>query len=358
MTVEAQGRPDFLSRVLNHSATSWLVLAITALPTIWLTAHPGTPGVAIGVLAVVAAVLVFIQPNSVQKLLFIVAMSGLFYAEMQAVALDAKQRESQRVNDQVTLNGQFERTIDNDRIEMRAVIDHANGQFKRTIAKFNNLEQSDRTIQESAGESVKQLTGGNSFPWGEPFSQANFKDDVFGKPKPGQQYYFLARNTGDYAISGVDVEIVHMAPKGDALDELDKPDIYHVGTIAPKGVRIIPFFFRPSPEEGGAADTYILNFYYSGGEVMQYTSFGNGTGLLRFDELVHIIFAPAPCVVQQTKNFDQENYTVSYRIDSTGGDIANERTGRSIDSPGEQQYLSYIQRKCLAIGRGVKSPKL
>jgi hypothetical protein len=98
---------------------------------------------------------------------------------------------------------------------------------------------------------------------------------------------------------------------------------------------------------------YILEFFYSGGEVRQYISFTEGgrSSAMRFDDSTNITVAPAPCVLDKLNNSDwkRPNYTLHFKYDSSGGSIVDSDTGLSLTSGKEQRRIAQIQKKCSAV---------
>jgi len=354
MAEHAKRSLDFITRLLSNSGTSWLVLILAAGPTIWLTFDVPQPGIAIGILAVLAGVLIFVQPTAPQKLLYIVVMTGLFYDETAAVKADAKAKDDQRTADQLILERRFASVIGSEQGAMATIIKNANSQFGKSIGKLEDLGQSQADIQDSEKISVNQLTGGNSFPWAYAFSESRFKDGFFPENKSTHKpnnYFFLVRNSGDFAIPGVDLEIVHLAPGGSMSQEFDNPVIIHVGTIPPQGFKNIGYDFWPHPANASEPDIYELKFYYAGGEVVETLSYVDGREQMRFDEAASISFAPAPCIVQRPYISKMKDYVITYNIGPTGAELYDPTTKRSVKDAAEQKYLWAVKQKCLAEGQ-------
>jgi len=167
------------------------------------------------------------------------------------------------------------------------------------------------------------------------------------KPDTPKTFVFIVRNSGDYPLSGVDLDIVHMSKDPEQRTNVQ------VGAIGPRGSRQPAFTFWPDTAKG--ADIYILEFHYAGGVVRQMIAFANGseTSAMRFDETTQIDVAPAPCVLERFSISDDKrpNYTLQFKIDSSGGSIVDSKTGLSLNSAREQRRIADVQSKCAAAGR-------
>jgi hypothetical protein len=344
--------PDLIALTLGSSMTSWIVIVVTGAITLLLTFDTHAPGIAIGVLSIVAGILVLIQPTAAQKLLFIILMSGLFLDETRAISADTRKKDGDHRTDQTARQDRLNQILMNNNDRTQAILSSANAQFSSTIIALKKIEHSDSEIQAAAQQGIRQLIGGNSFPWAEPFSEARFKDAFFGTPKQSEKkYFFIIRNSGDYALSDVDLDIIHFQ-NDQPWDGRDSPSIYHVGTIGPRSSRQVDYLFWPTPQ-AGKSDVFILEFFYSGGAVRQYLFLTEGgqNSAMRFDESTDITVAPAPCVLDQLNNSDQKrpNYKLKFKIDSTGGGIVDADSELSLDSVKEQQRIAEVQKKCSAV---------
>jgi hypothetical protein len=175
----------------------WLVLAAATLVAIWLWTKPKPPppGSAIGVLGVVAAIMTFSKPTSIQRGLVMILAVGLYFLEMDLISKD-------RISQQRSAQAQTNQIIAANNLQTKGILDENQRALSATMSQFGAISSDAKLLQRSAisnliisRDNFLNLTGGNSFAYVVP---QNFRQ----KSIP-----LVLWNAGDYTLTGVTVRI-------------------------------------------------------------------------------------------------------------------------------------------------------
>jgi hypothetical protein len=189
----------FLSRPVPtalHINWFWFVWQVCFVACVlYLSVHLPSPGISIGVLGLLAVVATFERdPSSLQRCIWIIAATGLFWIEIYAIANDRLESQAEQAEARAIDQLRFFKTAK----ALQTAIKEEEIQTKQEQKEFNETTSRFEDV-------VNTETGGNSFCY------LSFVE-AYG----GQYFHLKAVRVGKYPLKGVWAIIIDSA-KGDKI---------------------------------------------------------------------------------------------------------------------------------------------
>ena len=193
---------------------------------------PLPPGFAIGLLAVIAMAMTYLDTNLAQRILVISVSSALFALEIRSVEAD-----------RVSQDDAVKSVLQANKQGVGVMLENAEKKFKYTECQFLNVISEEEKINGISKENATQIatdidniTGGNSYPFVRPSSG-----------KPANDVGFELFNMGSYPLTGVTVLL------GGPWHTVDS-HYEEIGTMSPHSSRVINYRGNPTPHQINGED--------------------------------------------------------------------------------------------------------
>jgi len=229
--------------VRAHLRRHWFfdLVQFAAIPLIFVWWHNlPSPGFAIGVLAVLAAVMsVQSDMRGWQRAAWILLFGAFLAVEFRAITKDRVDAALADAEKRASENAQFLTII-------KGLIDsnqQSQKQFQATMSGLN-------TTVDRVGDSIKTQTGGDSFAF------------VTFTPQPNQQFIVAITSRGRYPLREVRITMVDEERRLQAMQEFNKhPEGNWIAAIQAGDTYFQVPYLRPQSPEGPSGDVQMLGSY-------------------------------------------------------------------------------------------------
>jgi len=229
--------------IRTHLRHHWFFDSVqcAAIPLIiWWWYNSPSPGFAIGVLAVIAAVMsVHTDMRGWQRVTWILLIGAFLAIEFRAITKDRVDAALADAQKRVAENSQFLTIVR----ELSDSIQQNQEQFQATMSGLN-------TTVDRVGDSIKTQTGGDSFAY------------VTFTPEPNQQFMIAITSHGKYPLHEVRVTMMDEERRLQAMQEYNKhPQGNWIAAIQTGDTYFQVPYLRPQSPEGPSGDVEMLGPY-------------------------------------------------------------------------------------------------
>ncbi len=163
------------SRIWNHKATGWTILAGLLLACLAFWLWPQRAGYAVTILGGVAGVMTLRDMTQIQKVLLTICIFALMGAELRDIRLDAEHQDEQRNTDRKAEDdrfaklikeqqGDFEKVLGQDQADFNTTMTTDRKHFDASMIRADALLKKSDAISQTANDNLEAATGGNSYP--------------------------------------------------------------------------------------------------------------------------------------------------------------------------------------------------
>ncbi len=211
--------------------------------------HLPLPNKAVLILTGVTVVMALLEMRPTNKAVYLLLVICLMFIENRAINKDHADLVASEEGRREEENARFETIVNG----LRTSIDNGQRQFSATMNGAKELLNETRSIAELSEKSLKNLTGGRSFPYISP--------QVWGSPDAPVP--LVVWNHGNEILTGVSVAISHTSDPNWADEFMTH---YSVGTLGPHDMFELPVVLSPQLRPDGQ-DHYWVQISAQNGTV-------------------------------------------------------------------------------------------
>jgi hypothetical protein len=216
------------------------LLTASIAACVWFFVSTPAPGYAVAVLGAVAGIMTLREMKSLEKVVWIFALSALLFVELKAIRLDRAQ--SQR--EQKELRAREAERLQGIADGITTAINNSKAQFDSTMAHAKALAKATLDNANLARRGLDMITGGDSFPFVVPQTHEGVV------PIP-----LAVHNGGKQILTGVTISVINQRDWGNSVAFYTQPDLT-VGVLHPDEIRLIKLFIDPHPDQATGIDSY------------------------------------------------------------------------------------------------------
>jgi hypothetical protein len=232
----------------NSKTLSWILVISGMALALWTSISPRSPGVSIGLLALVAGVMsVRPEMHFMEKCAWIILLITFTILEVRAISRN--DQENKAVRDQQ--NREFSDIAKG----LKDSVSISQSQYDSTIGHVDGVLKTTQGVAEVAQKALVNITGANSYPYVIPDTETLRKGSA-GTPSPANGFTFGVINSGDQILTGLTVGVSKMKANGFADAGFMTP--ISVPILAPRSRVMLPgFIMRPEADADGIARYFI-----------------------------------------------------------------------------------------------------